>query len=87
MTENKFKSGMMVRISNDISNTVSRFSLDEDGKMKAMAGKVFPIEGLDDDRAYIKNFMWSLDDLRPDSDPEPLPPEKTNILFDPKELR
>ena len=82
----KFKEGQMVTINNNIDKTVQRHSEDEDGNMRRMIGKRYKIHSISSDRIHINGFMWAPEDLKSAEDPVPLPPKKTNILFDPKEL-
>lgn len=82
----QFKNGQRVKISHDISTTEERHSVDEDGNMLAMRGKLFKIDNVGDDRIYINNFMWAPEDILNAEDPVPLPLKKTNILFDPELL-
>ena len=83
----KFKSGCAVRIKDNIDITVRRHSEDGNGKMRRMIGKIFKITSVSSDRIHCEGFMWAPEDLiNLNEDVEPLPLEKTDFMFDPKEL-
>ena len=83
----KLKKGQRVRIRKDIRLTIERHNIDSGGNMRKMADgeTIHKIRNIGRNRVYIGEYMWAPEDIMHDDEP-PGSLQKTNILFDPKEI-